>query len=66
MPHRCQLEKLGTRIDQLGDAFAGGEPALFVLRFDGLCPAALANLFFLVLDFSQQINDAAGVLFEFR
>jgi len=36
-----------------------------VLRFDGLGAAALADLFFLVLDSGEQINDAAGVLFEF-
>jgi len=37
-----------------------------VLRFDGFRAAALTNLFFLVLDSSQQINDAAGVLFRIQ
>ena len=53
------------RINQFGNALASREPAFLVLRFDGLGAAALANLFFLVLDFGEQINDAAGVLFKF-
>ena len=60
-----QFKKARTRIDQLGDALAGGQAALFVLRFDGLCAATHANLFFLVLDGGKQIDGAAGVLFEF-
>ncbi len=60
-----QFKKLRTGIDQLCDALAGGETAFFVLRFDGLRATALADLFFFVLDFCQQIDDAAGVLFEF-
>src|SRR5216117_3105824 len=44
-----QFKKLGTGVEQFGDAFACGQAPLFVLRFDGLRAAALADLFFLVL-----------------
>src|SRR2546427_7136524 len=60
-----QFTKLRIRIDQFCNALTSGEPAFFVLRLDGLRAAALADLFFLILDFRQQIDDAAGVLFEF-
>ena len=59
-----KLEELGTGIDQLRDAFARRKPAFFVLRFDGFRAAALANLFFFVLNFCEEINDAAVIFFE--
>ena len=39
----AQLEKLRSRIDQLGDALARRQPPFFVLRFDGFRAAALAE-----------------------
>ncbi len=59
-----KFEELRARIDQLRDAFARREPAFFVLRFDGFCAATLANLFFFVFYFCEEVNDAAVVFFE--
>ena len=35
-----------------------------MLRFDGFRAAALVNLLFLILDFGEQIDDAAGILLK--
>ena len=51
-----QLKKRSVRIDQLGDALARRQAALFVLRFDGFRAAALVDLGFLILDFRDQIR----------
>jgi hypothetical protein len=48
-----QLKKLRTGINQFGDTLSRSEPAFLVLRFDCFRAAALADLFFLVLDFRQ-------------
>jgi hypothetical protein len=60
----AKLEKLRAGIDQLRDALARREPTLLMLRFDGFRTATLANLFFFVLYFCEEIDDAAMVFFE--
>jgi hypothetical protein len=60
----AQLKKLRARVYQFGDAFPRCEAAFLVLRFDSFCTAALANLFFFVLNFCEEINNAAVVFFE--
>ena len=40
---QAQLEEGRAGVDQLGDALAGGEPALLVLALDGLGAAAEAD-----------------------
>ena len=40
--------------------------AFLVLRLDGLRAAALANLFFFILDFREEIYHAAVVFFKIR
>jgi hypothetical protein len=37
-----------------------------MLRFDSFRAAALANLFFFILDFREEINNAAVVFFKVR
>ena len=37
-----------------------------MLRFDGFRAATLTNLFFFVLDFRKQLDDAAGIFLELR
>ena len=64
---RCvnsQFEKLPSGIDQLGDALARSQAALFVLRLNCFGAPALANLFLFILDLGEKIDDAARVLFE--
>ena len=60
----AQLEKFRSGIDQARDALARREPALFVLRFDGFCSAALLQPRFFVFDFGEQVHHAPHVLFE--
>ncbi len=60
----AKLEELRAGIDKLHDALSRREPTFFVLRFDGFCTAALDYLFFFVLDFRKEINNAAVVFFE--
>ena len=55
---------MGARVDKLRDAFAGSQAALFVLRVNRFRAATLADLFLLVLDLGQKLDDAAGILFE--
>jgi hypothetical protein len=35
------------------------------MGFDGFCAAALANLFFFILDDGEEFHHALGILFEF-
>src|SRR4029077_13490759 len=58
-------EELRTGIDQLREALARRLAALFVLRFDGLRPATLANFLLLILNLREQIDHPAGVLLKF-
>jgi hypothetical protein len=51
-------------IDERGYAFTGRQTVLFVLGFDGFCAAALANLFFFILDDGEEFHHALGILFE--
>ena len=60
----AQFEEMRAGIDELGDAFARGEPALLVLRLDGFCAAALRDLLFFVLDLRDEIDDFAAVFGE--
>ena len=62
----AQLEKLRVRVDQPGDALAGGEASLLVLRLDGLRAAALADALFFILDLRQAIDHLAAVFLERR
>ena len=56
-----EFEELAPGVDQPSDALARRQASFLVLRLDGLCPAALADPLFLVLDFGQQVHHAAGV-----
>jgi len=58
----AELKKGGARINEFGDAFARGEPALFMLGVDGFSASALADLGLLFSDFRQQVRNAARVL----
>ena len=60
----AQLEEFRAGIDQFGDALARGEAAFLVLRFDGFCAAALADLFLFVLDFGEAVDHASGWFFS--
>src|SRR5207244_7586603 len=60
----AELEEWRVGIAQLRDALTRRQAAFFVLGLDCLGAAALANLFFLILNFREEIDDAAGVLFE--
>src|SRR5580658_7896807 len=51
-----QLEKLGLRVDQLGDALASRQPALFMLRLDGFRASALPDALFLIFYFRQLVD----------
>ena len=53
-----------TRIDELCDAFARGEAALFMLRFDRFRAAAAGDLFFFILDLGDEIDNFAAVFGE--
>ena len=44
---QAEFEEVGVGVDELGDALAGGEPALLVLALDGLRAAAEADRGFL-------------------
>ena len=59
-----KLEKVCSGIDQLGDALARRQPALLVLRFDGFRAAALADFLFFILDFGEEVNHRARILFR--
>ncbi len=62
----AQFKEVCFRINELGDALARRLPPFLMLRFDGLCATALANRFFFVFDFREEVNDEAGILFEIR
>src|SRR4029077_12723440 len=54
---QTEFEPVRVWIDQFRNAFAGGEAALLMLRFDGSCAAALADDFFLILQFGEEFDD---------
>ena len=60
----AKLEEVRVGISQFRDTLAGRQAALFVLRLDRFRSATLPNLFFLVLNFREQIDHAARVFFE--
>src|SRR5208282_1731532 len=59
-----ELEEVRARIDEGGDAFAGGEAGFFVLGFDGFGAAALEDLFFFVFVGGEELDETRGVLLE--
>jgi hypothetical protein len=59
-----QFKQLRAGIDQLGDTLPRRQPAFFMLRFNGFRASALSNLFFFVLNFREEINDAAVIFLE--
>ena len=60
----AKLEEVRARVNQLCDAFASGQAAFFVLRFDGFRAAAGTNLFFLILDLRNKIDNLAAIFGE--
>ena len=61
---QAQLEEMTAGIDEFGDALTRGQAALFVLRLDGFCAAALADALLFILDFGEEINEDAAILLE--
>ncbi len=57
----AQLKKARVVIEQARDPLARREPPFFVLRFDGLRAAAFVNGDFLILDFGDKFDHAAGI-----
>ena len=58
----AELEESGAGIEEVRDAFAGGEAAFFVLGVDGLCAAADADFLFLIFELGEEVDDVTVVL----
>ena len=61
---QAEFKEVGAGVDQAGNAFAGGEPALVVLAVDGLGAAALADRLFFALEWFDLLGEFIGHYFR--